>query len=96
MTSSTIGAISSAFLRLARATDCATDGSGLVLYSGGGVRGIETAYPGQPQLGVENWHGAGIHGAMTHVAIVWSKDGSIVDWKEAVSDAEHGAAPQPR
>ena len=73
-----------------------TEGSGLVQQRGQRVRRIEVGDVVWTPPGVENWHGAGIHGAMTHVAIVWSKDGSIVDWKEAVSDAEHGAAPQPR
>ena len=42
---------------------------------------------------VEHWHGAGQAGSMTHVAVLWSKDGRIVNWKEPVGDAEYNAEP---
>lgn len=39
--------------------------------------------------GIDHWHGATPHGAMTHLVITGSKDGENVVWKEKVSDADY-------
>ena len=42
--------------------------------------------------GVDHWHGATPHSAMTHFVVTGSKDGSAVNWKDKVSDAQYQAA----
>jgi quercetin dioxygenase-like cupin family protein len=39
--------------------------------------------------GVKHWHGATPEGAMTHLAITGSLDGTAVDWLEQVADEEY-------
>jgi len=42
--------------------------------------------------GVRHWHGAGPHGAMTHIAVAERDDGSAVTWLDQVSDVDYQAA----
>ncbi|MCY0964594.1 cupin domain-containing carboxymuconolactone decarboxylase family protein [Parathalassolituus penaei] len=42
--------------------------------------------------GVDHWHGATPHAAMTHFVVTGSKDNSAVNWKDKVSDAQYQAA----
>lgn len=37
----------------------------------------------------KHWHGATLHGAMTHIAIQEGRDGSPVTWMEHVTDEEY-------
>lgn len=39
--------------------------------------------------GVKHWHGATPDASMTHIAIAESLNGSVVEWMEAVSDAQY-------
>lgn len=39
--------------------------------------------------GVKHWHGASPTVAMTHIAIQESKDGSVVEWLEHVTDHQY-------
>ena len=71
-----------------------TDGSGLIQQRGHRVRRITPGDVVWTPPNVEHWHGAGKMGTMTHVAVVWSNDGKIVDWKEPVGDDEYGAEPE--
>jgi quercetin dioxygenase-like cupin family protein/alkylhydroperoxidase/carboxymuconolactone decarboxylase family protein YurZ len=41
---------------------------------------------------VRHWHGAGVGGSMTHIAIAEKLDGSAVAWQVKVSDQEYQAA----
>ena len=70
-----------------------TGGSGLIQQRGQRVRRITPGNVIWTPPEVEHWHGAGKVGTMTHVAVVWSKNGKIVDWKEPVGDAEYNAEP---
>jgi len=42
----------------------------------------------------KHWHGATATTAMTHIAIVESLDGKVVEWMEKVTDEEYLAAAQ--
>lgn len=42
--------------------------------------------------GVDHWHGATPHAAMTHFVVTGSKDNSAVNWKEKVTDEQYQAA----
>ncbi len=44
--------------------------------------------------GEKHWHGATATTAMTHVAIVESLDGKVVEWMEKVTDEEYLAESQ--
>lgn len=44
---------------------------------------------------VEHWHGATENSAMAHLYIVTNTEKGIVDWKEAVSDAEFLGKDEP-
>jgi quercetin dioxygenase-like cupin family protein len=44
--------------------------------------------------GEKHWHGATATTAMTHVAIVESLDGKVVEWMEKVTEDEYLAEPQ--
>jgi quercetin dioxygenase-like cupin family protein len=44
--------------------------------------------------GEKHWHGATATTAMTHVAIVESLDGKVVEWMEKVTDKEYLAVTQ--
>ncbi len=41
--------------------------------------------------GVKHWHGASPATAMSHIAIMESLDGKVVDWMEHVTDEQYGA-----
>ncbi len=41
--------------------------------------------------GVKHWHGASPATAMSHIAIMESLDGKVVDWMEHVTEEQYGA-----
>jgi quercetin dioxygenase-like cupin family protein len=68
-----------------------TSGSGWVKRRNGERRKIEPGDVIWTPPGVEHWHGATPTNAMSHIAIQESKDGSVVNWMENVSDEEYQA-----
>jgi len=71
-----------------------TGGSGLIQQRGQRVRRLTPGDVVWTPPDVEHWHGASKDYTLTHIAVVWSKDGSIVSWKEPVGDAEYSAEPE--
>lgn len=74
-----------------------TQGVGRVQRWGGP---IEEIWPGDViwfPPGEKHWHGASPSNAMTHLALQEVEDGKVVDWLEAVSDAQYsGGAAGPK
>ena len=69
-----------------------TAGCGLVQSWGGPARQIRPGDVVWCPPGEKHWHGATPGTAMTHIAIVESLDGKVVDWMEKVTDPEYLAA----
>ena len=44
---------------------------------------------------VKHWHGATPSTAMSHIAIVESLDGKVVEWREKVTDEQYLARGKP-
>ncbi|MDO3382434.1 (R)-mandelonitrile lyase [Gilvimarinus algae] len=66
-----------------------TSGVGWVQQEG---RNIEVIKPGDlvwTPPGVRHWHGASDSVGMTHMAIQFYAEGEVVDWQEAVTDAQY-------
>ena len=68
-------------------------GTGRAQSWGGPVREVRAGDVVWFAPGEKHWHGAGPSTAMTHVAMQEAKDGSYVDWQEAVSEADYAKAP---
>ncbi len=71
-----------------------TAGAGLAQRRGGPV---EEIHPGDVVWippGEEHWHGATATTAMTHIAIMEQREGTIADWMEKVSDEQYQTAPR--
>ena len=71
-----------------------TDGSGRIQQRGQRVRRLTPGDVVWTPTNIEHWHGAGKVSTMTHVAVVWSRNGQFVEWKEAVSDADYSVEPE--
>ena len=71
-----------------------TAGSGLMQERGRRARRVVAGDVVWIPPAVEHWHGASQQSSMTHVGLVWSKDGKVVDWKEPVTDEEYNAEPE--
>jgi quercetin dioxygenase-like cupin family protein len=67
-----------------------TFGCGRVQREGGPVEEIHAGDIVWFHPGEKHWHGAAPTTAMTHIAIVESLDGKVVDWMEKVSDEQYG------
>lgn len=67
-------------------------GCGRVQRKGGPVEEIRSGDVVRFEPGEKHWHGAAPATAMTHIAIQEALDGKVVDWMEAVTDVEYGAA----
>ena len=64
-------------------------GMGLVQSEGGP---IEEVRPGDTVWfppHVRHWHGAAPHTSMTHIAVAEEENGTAVDWREKVTDAQY-------
>jgi len=68
-----------------------TAGCGLVQSLGGPVRKIRPGDMVWCQPNEKHWHGATSTTGMTHVALVESLDGKVVEWMEHVTDEEYAA-----
>lgn len=69
-----------------------TDGLGLVQQQGQPVHAMRVGDVVTIPANVRHWHGAGPHGAMTHVAIAEKQDGQSVAWQDKVSDQDYQTA----
>jgi quercetin dioxygenase-like cupin family protein len=68
-----------------------TAGCGLVQSKGGPVVKIRPGDVVWCPPGEKHWHGATATTAMTHIAIIESLDGKVVEWMEHVTDEEYAA-----
>lgn len=68
-------------------------GAGRVQGWGGPLREVRAGDVVWIAPGEKHWHGAAPTTAMVHVAMQEAKDGSYVDWQEAVTDADYTKAP---
>lgn len=68
-----------------------TAGCGLVQSEGGPVVKIRPGDIVWCPPGERHWHGGTSTTAMTHIALVESLDGKVVEWMEHVTDAEYAA-----
>jgi len=68
-----------------------TAGCGLVQSLGGPVRKIRPGDMVWCPPNEKHWHGATSTTGMTHVALVESLDGKVVEWMEHVTDEEYAA-----
>ncbi|MNS84197.1 Carboxymuconolactone decarboxylase family protein [compost metagenome] len=68
------------------------DGLGLVQQQGQPVHAMRVGDVVTIPANVRHWHGAGPHGAMTHVAIAEKLDGQSVAWQDKVSDQDYQTA----
>jgi 4-carboxymuconolactone decarboxylase len=66
-----------------------TSGTGWVQREGGPKQEIREGDMVWTPPGVKHWHGANMNGAMTHIAISETLDGSQVTWLEQVSEEEY-------
>jgi quercetin dioxygenase-like cupin family protein len=71
-----------------------TAGCGLVQSKGGPVVKIRPGDVVWCPPGEKHWHGATATTAMTHIAIIESLDGKVVEWMEHVTDEEYAAGEQ--
>ena len=71
-----------------------TAGMGWIQCAGQTKREIRMGDVISCDCGEKHWHGATATTAMTHVAIVESLDGKVVEWMEKVTDEEYLAEPQ--
>lgn len=70
-----------------------TAGAGLVQQWNGPIQQIRQGDMVWIPPGVKHWHGASAHIGMSHIAIVESLDGKVVDWLEKVSDNQYQQQP---
>jgi quercetin dioxygenase-like cupin family protein len=68
-------------------------GAGRVQGWGGPVREVRAGDVVWFAPGEKHWHGAAPSTGMVHLAMQEAKDGSYVDWLEAVSEADYARAP---
>jgi quercetin dioxygenase-like cupin family protein len=68
-----------------------TAGCGLVQSEGGPVLKICPGDVVWCPPGEKHWHGGTSTTAMTHIALIESLDGRVVEWMEHVTDAEYAA-----
>ena len=68
-----------------------TAGCGLVQSKGGPVVKIRPGDMVWCPPGEKHWHGATSKTGMTHIAILESLDGKVVEWMEQVTDDEYAA-----
>ncbi len=68
-----------------------TAGVGWAQRDGGAVEEIRPGDLVWFAPGERHWHGATATTAMTHIAVQENLDGKVVEWLEAVSEAEYGA-----
>lgn len=66
-----------------------TDGLGLVQQWGGPIEEIRPGDVVHIPAGVKHWHGASPGDAMTHLALTTPRDGTAVEWMEAVTDEQY-------
>jgi 4-carboxymuconolactone decarboxylase len=66
-----------------------TDGLGLVQEWGGPIEEIRPGDVVHIPAGVKHWHGASPGDAMTHLALMTPRDGTAVEWMEAVTDEQY-------
>lgn len=71
-------------------------GCGRVQRDGGPIEEIRPGDVVVIPSGEKHWHGAAPTTAMTHIAIQESLEGKTVEWLEAVTDEQYGAAPRQR
>jgi quercetin dioxygenase-like cupin family protein/alkylhydroperoxidase/carboxymuconolactone decarboxylase family protein YurZ len=69
-----------------------TAGTGLVQQEGQPAQVMRAGDIVTIPANVRHWHGAGLGGSMTHIAIAEKLDGSAVAWQDKVSDQEYQAA----
>lgn len=69
-----------------------TAGTGLVQQQGQPAQVMRAGDIVTIPANVRHWHGAGLGGPMTHIAIAEKLDGSAVAWQDKVSDQEYQAA----
>lgn len=68
-----------------------TAGVGRVQRWGGAIEEIRPGDVVRIPAMVKHWHGAGLDGSMTHIAIQEAKDGKTVEWMKAVTDEQYVA-----
>jgi quercetin dioxygenase-like cupin family protein len=68
-----------------------TAGCGLVQSEGGPVMKIHPGDVVWCPPGEKHWHGATATTAMTHIALIESLDGKVVEWMQHVTDEEYAA-----
>ena len=73
-----------------------TAGTGRVQRWGGPIEEIRPGDVVRIAAGQKHWHGASPQTSMTHIAITEHRDGTTVEWMEAVSDEQYNAVPQPQ
>jgi quercetin dioxygenase-like cupin family protein len=67
-------------------------GLGRVQRAGGPIEEIRPGDIVWFAAGEKHWHGASPTTAMAHIAIAEKADGNVVEWMEAVTDADYKAA----
>jgi quercetin dioxygenase-like cupin family protein len=72
-----------------------TSGLGWTQVEGGTVEEIRPGDVVSCPPNVRHWHGATAGTAMSHIAIVESLDGKVVDWMEKVTDEQYMAGGKP-
>jgi 4-carboxymuconolactone decarboxylase len=70
-----------------------TAGTGRVQRWGDPIEEIRAGDVVRIPAGQKHWHGASPHASMTHIAITEHRDGSRVQWMEAVSDEQYNGVP---
>jgi 4-carboxymuconolactone decarboxylase len=70
-----------------------TSGTGRVQRWGDPVEEIRAGDVVRIPADQKHWHGASPHASMTHIAITEHRDGTAVQWMEAVSDEQYSGVP---
>jgi 4-carboxymuconolactone decarboxylase len=70
-----------------------TAGTGRVQLWGGPIEEIRAGDVVRIPANQKHWHGASPNASMTHIAITEPRDGTAVQWMEAVSDEQYNGAP---
>ena len=73
-----------------------TAGTGRVQRWGDPIEEVRAGDVVRIPAGQKHWHGASPHASMTHIAITEHREGSTVQWMEAVSDEQYNGMPQPQ
>jgi quercetin dioxygenase-like cupin family protein len=68
-----------------------TSGLGRAQRAGGAIEEIRQGDVVWIEPGEKHWHGASPDTAMTHIALQEQLDGTAVEWREHVTDAEYSA-----